>query len=357
MTQFTIETVEDAPAARGKCCVFVDPDNNPHIAFGTTAGHAAIASRTGSTWAVEEIFGSGALRPEVEERVWFQIDSVGNPHIAFIAMGGTAFHGVRLEGRWTFTELPTNRFNEPGGVSGLSFKLHPGRQNPDLKDTPHIITSDQSTDALVYLRLVDGAFKRVVVTEPVDLSGDGDFTRTGLHSSMMFDDLSETIQMAYVEEAADTSRVKSRRILEPGGESFSNEFPFDNGRFFVAATSVFSGFETWIAYCNITDRVLNVAANVSGLDITEKVADVQGRMVPSMARNEFLGGSPEETLRIAYSDNERLKLASRRRGQGWVLEEIDDAAPGAPSLAYDRNATGHIAYAVGTTLKYAKLTE
>ena len=297
--------------------MFVDGDNNPHIAFGTMAGHAAIASRTRDTWAVEEIFGSGALRAEVEERVWFEIDSAGNPHIAFIAMGGTAFHGVRLDGSWTFTELPTSRFNEPGGVGGLAFRLHPGRLNPELKDTPHIITSDQTTDALVYLRLVDGVFKRVVMTEPVDLSGDGDFTSTGLHSSMMFDDGSETIQTAYVEEAADNSRIKSRRILEPGGESFSNEFLFDNGRFFVAATSVFSGFETWIADCNLTDGILNVAANVSGLDITEKVADVQGRMVPSMARNKFLGGGPEG---ISYRLQRPRAPEARHTAPGAGLE-------------------------------------
>jgi len=354
MASFAIEEVKGAPAARGKCCVVVDPASNPHIAFGTMAGHAAIASRSGDGWAVAEIFGTGALRPEVEEPVRFQIDSAGNPHICYQAMGGTAFYGVRLDGRWTFTELKTNRFNEPGTVSGLAFALHPGRFTPELKDTPHIIAGDQSSDALVYLRLVDGALKRVVVTEPVDL-GDGGNSSTGLCSSMMFED--DTIQMAYVEVAANISRIKSRRILEPGGESFSNEFLFDEGRFFVAATSVFSGFETWIAYCNITDRVLTVAAKVSGHDLSEKVADVLGRMVPSMARNEFLGGRPEETLRIAYSDRERLKLASRRRGQGWVVEEIDDAAHGAPSLAYDRNAKGHLAYNVGTTLKYVKVTE
>lgn len=356
MASFAIEEVKGAPAARGKCCVVVDPANNPHIAFGTMAGHAAIASRSGDGWAVEEIFGSGGLRPEVEERVWFQIDTAGNPHICYIAMDLTAFYGVRLDGRWTFTALKTNRFNEPGGVNGLAFALHPGRLTPELKDTPHIITSDQSSDALVYMRLVDGALKRVVVTEPVDL-GDVDHSSTGLHSSMMFDALGEIIHMAYVEQVGDTSRIKLRRIMEPGGASFSDEFLFDSGRFFVCATSVFSEFETWIAYCNITDLTLTVASNVSGIDLSEKVADVQGRTVPSMARNEFLGGRPEETLRIAYSDRERLKLASRRRGQGWLVEEIDDAAPGAPSLAYDRTAKGHLAYTVGTTLKYVKVTE
>src|SRR5262249_4027469 len=160
-------------------------------------------------------------------------------------------------------------------------------------------TCDQSSDALVYLRLVGGTLKRVVVTEPVDL-GDVGNSRTGLWSSMMFAD--ETIQMAYVEVADNISRIKARRIMEPGGESFSNEFLFDQGRFVVTATSLFSEFETWIAYCNVTDRVLTVAAKVPGLDLSEKVADVQGRVVPSMARNEFLGGRPEETLRIAYSD-------------------------------------------------------
>src|SRR5262245_31311311 len=223
MASFAIEEVKGAPAARGKCCVVVDPANNPYIAFGTMSGHAAIASRSGDGWAVEEIFGTGALRPEVEERVWFQIDSAGNPHICYIAMDGTAFYGVRLGGRWSFTALKTNRFNEPGAVSGLAFALHPGRLTPELRDTPHIITSDQSSDALVYLRLVDGALKRVVVTEPIDL-GDGGHTSTGLCSSMMVDDASETIQIAYVEEAQNISRIKARRIMQPGGASFSNEF-------------------------------------------------------------------------------------------------------------------------------------
>jgi hypothetical protein len=149
------------------------------------------------------------------------------------------------------------------------------------------------------------------------------------------------------------------RILDLEKGDFSNEFLLEQSNFLIGATSNWTGSENWVAYCDITNGRLKVAANIGGAEesIIEEVADILNRMVPSLARNEFLGGGPDKTLRIAYSDRERLKLATRRRGVGWGVEEIDDAAPGTPSLAYDRNARGHIAYALGSTLKHATLTE
>lgn len=359
MTQFAVETVEGAPAARGKCCVAIDANNNPHIAYASLTGHVVIASRIGDAWSIEEVFGSGMISSEIEERVWLAISSDGNPQIAFISGERTLVHGAKSGGTWSFTQLPTNQFGEPGGVTGFGFKLHPGRISPEFRDSPHLVAGDLSTDSLIYVRRVGGGFKRAVVTQAVDLSGDGDFNRTGLASSMMFDLDSETIQIAYAEEIADNTRLRLRRILNLNEGEFSNEFLLEDGAFRIGATSIWSGFETWVAYCDITNGLLKVTANISGVEepVTEKVADVLGRMVPSLARSEFLGGRPEETLRIAYSDRERLKLATRRRAVGWGVEEIDDAAPGTPSLAYDRNARGHIAYTLGSTLKHAMLTE
>jgi hypothetical protein len=356
MTQFAIEAVEGAPRARGKCCVALDAGGSPHIAYATEAGHVAIASRSGG-WAIEEVFGSGIVRPEIEERVWLAIGADGNPQIAFIGGEGTLVHGARRDGAWIFSQLPTNQFNEPGGVTGFGFRLHPGRLTPELRDTPHFVAGDLSTDSLIYVRPVSGAFRRTVITAAVDFSGDGDFNRTGLASSMIFDAGSETIQVAYAEEIHGLTRLRLRRILDLGQGGVSNEQVLEQNTFVVGATSTWTGSETWVAYCDVTNGQLKVATTLAGELIIEQVADVLGRMVPSLARNDFLSGRPEETLRIAYSDRERLKLATRRRGQGWGVEEIAAAAPGTPSLAYDRDAKGHIAYTVGSTLKHVTLTE
>jgi hypothetical protein len=80
-----------------------------------------------------------------------------------------------------------------------------------------------------------------------------------------------------------------------------------------------------------------VAANVPGT-------------VPSVAQNRG-------EFRLAYADNNTPTLASRDRFGKWHLEVIDPGGGVMPSLAYDNLGNAHIAYAAGSTLRYATRME
>ena len=60
--------------------------------------------------------------------------------------------------------------------------------------------------------------------------------------------------------------------------------------------------------------------------------------------------SPEESVRIAYSANNQVHLAARRRGEGWKVEDVDADGGELPSLAYDKRGDAHIGYKSGSSL-------
>lgn len=57
--------------------------------------------------------------------------------------------------------------------------------------------------------------------------------------------------------------------------------------------------------------------------------------------------------RIAFADDNKVKLASRDRSANWTVETVDPAGGAMPSLAYDNEDHCHIGYVSGGTLKYA----
>src|SRR5438874_7247234 len=135
-TQFTFETVDGTDGVRGQSSLALDKNGIPHIAYVDSFGRVRLAHRNSGAWTTESV-PSGIVDPSDEDRVCLEIDSHGNPQIAFL--DGTnhfLIYGVKMNNNWTFTTVPTH-FRDPRSVLNFSFKLHPGRVTPELRDTPH----------------------------------------------------------------------------------------------------------------------------------------------------------------------------------------------------------------------------
>jgi len=79
-------------------------------------------------------------------------------------------------------------------------------------------------------------------------------------------------------------------------------------------------------------------------------ANVNNIVTPSAAANRG-------DFRVAYSDTDAVKLASRSPSGTWTVEAVDAVSAGSPSLAYDNAGTANIAYVAGGALKYARRSE
>jgi hypothetical protein len=348
---FTFETVDGA--VNGQVCLALDKNGNPHIAYAGVGGKLMLASRdVDGTWIHEELFGGGLVGAPEENRICLEIDSQGNPHIAYRELSsGNLYYGFKRDNRWEFTPVPTSLFfHDPRGVSGYAFKLHSGRLTPELRDTPHFVFHDLTSNSLGYTRKVGGEFKITKVSE-------GNAWSVGLNPSMDFDDLSETFLIAYTEELDNgpgtepLSRVSVTRIQDPLEGTIGFKSLLEQGRFrVVRPTSITSDTKWCVAYGDFTNNTLKASVFDFGLPEPHKeiVAATVFPVTPSVAK------APGKDYRIAYGDDNKLKLASRNQFGEWNVEIIDPSGGEIPSLAYDNLGNAHIAYMLGNTLKYAK---
>lgn len=359
MAQFEFETVSDGiDRVRGQCSLVIDKNDEPVIAYSTEAGGLVIASRRGGTWAGEQVSSSPIVAAGEEDRVWLQIDSAGSPHVAYIEEGTRRLiYGVPgLDPGVSLPPVPTHLPPHEPVVSSVSFALHPGGQNPELRDTPHLLFEDQSSNGLGYARRIGEKWEVSQAASPIQL-GDAGSSRAGQSTSLTFNE-SQSLQIAYVETFDGNPRtiVHTKRAQSLAEGTFHGDRRVEEGPLFIGRTSILSQTpETWVAYCDITNRVLKAGTFGSdGVSIIEAVAPLVGRTVPMLAQNPRIGGELADRLRIAFADDGKIKLAKRVRLQGWVVEVVDPDGGEMPSLAYDSQGNAHIAYAAGGALKYAK---
>jgi len=358
MAQFEFERVSNGiDMVRGQCSLIVDKDDDLLIAYTTETGELVIASRKTGTWIGEKV-SAPIVAAGTEDRVWLQIDSAGNPHVAYIEEGTRRlFHGVRGQDlNWSFEPVPTHLPPHEPIVFSISFALHPGGQNPDLRDTPHILFEDQSSNGLGYARKLDGDWTVSQAASPIQL-GDVGSSRAGQSTSLTFNE-SQSLQIAYVETFDGNQRtvVHNKRLLSIAEGTFGSDRKVEDGQFSAGRTSILSQTpETWVVYCDVTRRVLKAGTfDSDGAPVVEVVAPLMGRTVPVLAQNPTIGGELADRLRIAYADDGKVKLARRERLEGWAVDVIDPDGGEMPSLAYDSRGNAHMAYAAGRVLKYAK---
>jgi hypothetical protein len=358
--RFTFETVDDSVAVGGQACLALDTDGNPRIAYASATGKLMLASRNSGTWTREEVFGAGLIGRSDTNRVCLQMDSEGNPHVAFQSIeSGHLIHGVRRNGNWTFTDVPTKLERlEPGGVAGYDFKLFFRRDTPELRDTQHFVFHDLTTGQLGYTRKIAETFK-LVVAAPAD----GVISNTGLLPSMTFDVHSGRFLVAYVDEIAEgdpdnplppLTTVAMKAILDPFEGTLGERALLAQGRFTVVrSTSIASDLAWCVTYGDFSSHTLNASFLDASLEEPHKeiVAATVFPVIPSAAT------APGKDFRIAYGDDNKLKLASRNQFGEWSVEVVDSEGGDMPSFNYDRPGNAHIAYAVGQKLKYARGTE
>jgi hypothetical protein len=360
--QFTFETVDDSVAVGGQARLAFDIDGNPRIAYASATGKVMLASRNSGTWTPEEVFGAGLIGPSDTNRVCLQMDSAGNPHVAFQDReSGHLIHGVRRDGNWTFTHVPTQLERlEPGGVAGYDFRLYFQRDTPELRDTQHFVFHDLTTGQLGYTRKIAEEFK-LVVAAPAD----GITSNSGLFPSMSFEVESGRSLVAYVEEFAEDdlpfTKIAMKGIFDPFQGTLTNSVILAQDRFrVVRSTSIACTDDAWcLVYHDFTGQTLNAFFNDASLEQPHKETVSPGTIfpvVPSVATARGLG-APGKDFAVAYGDDNKLKLASRNKFGEWTVEVVDSEGGDMPSFNYDRSGKAHITYAVGQKLKYARDTE
>jgi hypothetical protein len=350
----------------------LDSHGNPRIAYAGRGGKLMLARRENGRWIREEVSSAGIIGRTPNHRVCLQIDSEDNPHIAYLdAETGHLFYGVKRGDQWNFTPVPTRLgFLEPGGVASYDFRLFFRRDTPRLRDTPHFIYHDNSTDQLGYTRKVDGRFKLVTAAssfgEVEEPDGPvGAVFDLGRFPSITFLQGSGAFLIAYAQEMSvhiddpnpPLSRVWMKTILDPFEGTLSEETLLDEGRFSVirpTSIAASSSGQFCVAYWDATNRKLK--ASVREMNIPDPVkhivAEVDRAIVPMAA------STSHGEFRIAYGDGSKLTLASQNKFGQWNSEVVDSEGGDMPFLAYDKlSRDGHVAYSVGSTLKYASWTE
>jgi hypothetical protein len=359
MTQFTFETVDNSVAIRGQSTLALDRSGTPRIAYATAAGVVKLARRDTGTWTFEEL-PSAVVQPHDEDPVRLAIDSQGNSHVAYLEK--TTFgviHFVNRDNHWQPTTVPTTN---PNGVINLSFQLHPGHDEPSLRDTPQFAYHDTGKLVLGYTRMVNGKFVPATIDdrEAENTQADAPLFDTGLHSSMAFEPSSDVLRIAYFDldnhGGLPVQRPFQARIVDIAANIKSRQSPItllneDRSHGICASLALAEG-RTCVAYVDLTSHA--VKAVVLQFDLPqpshETVAPVTVRTLPSAAQNRG-------DFRIAFIADGNLKLATRNRFGIWTAEVVDTADSSPPSLAYDNRGNAHIAYVQGHTLRHATRKE
>ncbi|PLS09599.1 hypothetical protein [Neobacillus cucumis] len=357
MAQFMFETVDNSRPVEGMPCLALDKNSNPHIAYADGGRKLILANRVDGSWVQEEVSSAGLVGGS-DPTICLRIDSEGNPHIAYLSYDGLLTYGVKRNNHWELNAIPTSRFGDPRGVSGFDFRLHSGRLTPELRDTPYFAYHDLTSNSLGFTRKVEGQFKRMLVI-PEDYPWD-----KGLYPSMVFDGDSETFLISYIEELEQgepdpalppLTKVRVTRILDPIEGTVGYTALLDNDHFQVARPTSIAGATQWcVAYADLTNRKLKASVFELGLEEPHKemVTDTVYPVAPSVALELGI----RHGYRIAFGDENKLKLASRDQSGVWVVEIVDPDGGNMASLAYDNLGNAHIAYTAGKTLKYAKGT-
>jgi hypothetical protein len=362
MSTFASEVIDSSVSDFGQCCIALDQSDNPHIAYANKNGRPRLASRNAGSWSQEELFGAENIGDSEHDRICLEIDSGGNPHIAYRGVTtGFLLYGVKRDNTWIFTPVPTNLFLfEPGGVTSYDFRLFHSRSIPELRDTPHFVYTDSSTDKVGYTRnRIDS--KGRLKLQPISAGTVGETERINSWVSIAYDALGETFRMAYLQVQADLSVLGTKVILNPSPSFddppegvFSRRLDLAVGNFLVnRPTSTACNGHFCVSYYDATNsQLIALFFDFSSSDPFKKVlANIDFPVVPSVACNPF------GKYRIAFGDGSKLNLASQNRIGQWDVNVVDSEGGDMPSIVYDDSGKGHIAYTLKNTLKYVSWIE
>ncbi|MFD3997111.1 hypothetical protein [Streptomyces sp. NPDC058583] len=348
---FQAETV-DSSSVQGQLTLLVTKTGIPHVVYTSPAGRIRYAHKGGGGWVQEEL-PPGAETTGGDDRVCIVLDSHEKPHVAFRdRQNDHLVYGVK-NGTWKFEEVPTQGGIHPRGAQHISLRLHPGRFDSGLRDTPHLSYHDLFHPRLAYVAKTpeDGRLTWKGHVEEVDYPGDPH--DAGLHSSLVFD-ADETIGIAYFDDRADT--YQRPKLAMRGDFEWAKEL-LDGTTARGEFASMVPGLvgRDAIGYYDVENKQIAVWIR----DRAEPPArrEVVARDVPRGAKPS-LAATPTHALRVAYVDAGGLRVALRSANDTWDVTTLDTATTAAwPSLAYDQTGAAHIAWVSGGTLKYARGTE
>jgi hypothetical protein len=353
-TSFILETVANGVAAGGNGVgLAVDKAGNPSIAFIQPGnGQVVLARKNGGTWTHENAPSAFALP---DSRPSLAIDSQGNPHIACKNIStGELVYVFKNGGQWSFKVIPTrlDGAHPTAGINDVALVLHPGHFTPQSRDAAYFVYVDLGTGCVGFAHTDAGRSPSIVQALITGLSFAG--------TSATFDG-SENFFASYVSSFETGSpqprmAVMQTQLTDTSKGTFSKPFTIDgttnlNVR---AGTSIArNAGGGCIAYCDNTTKTLKAAVAVpGGSDIETIASNVSPFIAPSAANNRF------SNFRVAYTDHDGVKLASRNQMPDWTVEMVDAVSAGPASLVYDSNSnTAHIAYVTGGGVKHASRTD
>lgn len=350
-TPFTFEAVADnIPVGGAEVSLTLDKSGNPRVAFCQQgSAQIVVAQRDGGTWTHQDVPGGFLLG---DGRPCLAIDSQGNPQLGYRDLNsGVLMHAIRNSaGRWSFTPVPTNSANAPGGVGGVAFALHPGREDTESRDAAFFAYVDLATDGI--------GFAQTSIFGPSPVMVQDNVTRF-TNPSVAFDS-SENFFIAYVGifdtgSPQDRVSVRATHVTDIEHGTFSEpvlieESQFINVRRPTSIARTFSG--GCLAYFDIASKTMKASVTADGVSGIETVAaKINNTTAAPSAAVKGTG------FRVAYADADAIKLASRSPSGTWTVEVVDAVVARSPSLAYDNAGTANIAYVAGGKLKYARRSE
>ncbi|MFE6778492.1 hypothetical protein [Streptomyces sp. NPDC057702] len=346
---FTCDLVDDGGGLVGNTCLDLDPAGVPQIAYiaQRPVGTIMLARREPTGWTVTD---TGAVSPTEWNRVPFGVDSLGNAHIAYRDPAtGHLGYSVRSAEGWNREYVPTSGGLFPQSVADISMRLHPGKHDPSLRDTPHIAFRDTySTHALCYATKVDGTWRgHVTVVDDLPIR------TTGLHNSLAFSS-GEGLRIAYFDEL-ETSEDLGRRQLKLA-ERFDGEWTHgvidDAGRAGQHACLAGRGDgDICVVYGDGDSAELKAWLRPFASPVVREVVatGLPSHVSPSAELNW------RSELYVAYGDGQ-LRLASRAlHGDAagtWRTRTVDAEGGAWPSLVCEKDNI-HLAYLKNGRLWYA----
>lgn len=339
MAQVTVETIEGSRVGHPGSLV-LDSNGDPHIVYATVDGEVRCGRKVAGAWVSENIHMRTSTT--TEDRICIAVDSHGDQHIAFKDRdSGHLVYGVK-QSAWTLEEVPTRGGTLARGVAHISFQLHPGKVSPEQRDAPHLSFHDTLNSALGHIVKTGERWHPTLIEDP-------DIRSAGLFTSLAID-VEERIRIAYFEGGEGHLVLKMAELLDGqwARDVLDDEIEGESASF---ARGTFG--RTYIAYFDRKTGSVKAWVHSFDLPAPRKEIVIAGLSLPTAPS---AAANPEGELRVAYSDGQ-LRLGLRDRFGVWTSQTIDASAAGSPSLAYDKNGSFHMTYAVGSALKYARGTE
>ena len=354
-TPFTFEMADDSDAVDGGLSLALDSTGNPRVAYAQkTSGQIMVARRDGGIWTLEKVPGAAVGSGD---RVCLAIDSQGNPHVAYRDLtSGELIHGAKSADQWTFTHVPTGLGpdHKPGGIGNVAFALNPGRHDPESRDVPFFVYRDLATDGIGFAHSGIGPSPLVVQFDPNNL-----FTFN--QPSVAFDP-SEGFFIAYVgyfHDGSPTDLVSVRATLvtdiEQGTLAPPTVLDGSTSINVRSPTSIVRTlFEGCVTYFDRASKTLK--AHFTSAKLSSPQIEIVATNVNNVIATPSAAASRDQ-FRVAYADDNAIKLASRSESGVWTVEVVDPVSGLLPSLAYDNSGTANLAYATNGNLKYARRSE